>query len=126
MIRAEWTNNDALSAEQTTHSNAPNTLNALDCISRKERVMKNADKFKGIFGIYATELWAKQEKEFLEWLNEDVPERNVGKWIEEDDGIIHGYCSNCGWMAIWQETDVFGMNYCPNCGADMSGRREDE
>lgn len=52
----------------------------------------------------------------------DVPEKNVGKWIEEDDGIIHGYCSNCGWESIWQETDVFGMNYCPNCGAKMDGK----
>lgn len=35
MIRAEWTSNDALSAEQATHSNAPNASNALDCISRQ-------------------------------------------------------------------------------------------
>ena len=42
-----------------------------------------------------------------------------GRWIEEDDAIIHGHCSSCGWASVWQETDVFGMNYCPNCGADM-------
>lgn len=35
MIRAEWTSNDALSAEQATHSN---TLNALDCISRQAAI----------------------------------------------------------------------------------------
>lgn len=35
MIKAEWTNNDALSTGQTTHSNAHNTLNALDCVSRQ-------------------------------------------------------------------------------------------
>ena len=33
--------------------------------------MTNADKFKSIFGLYATELWAKPEKDFLEWLNAD-------------------------------------------------------
>lgn len=35
MIKAEWTSNDALSTGQTTHSNAHNTLNALDCVSRQ-------------------------------------------------------------------------------------------
>lgn len=34
--------------------------------------MTNADKFKSIFGLYATELWAKSEKDFLEWLNADA------------------------------------------------------
>ena len=40
--------------------------------------MTNADRFMQTFGIYATELWAKSEKEFLKWLNseEDI-----------DDGI---------------------------------------
>ena len=38
MIKAEWTNNDALSAEQVTQTNAPNTLNALDCISRRAAI----------------------------------------------------------------------------------------
>ena len=43
--------------------------------------MTNADKFKEIFGIYATELWARPEKEFLEWLNADVPDICVGDMI---------------------------------------------
>ena len=30
---------------------------------------KNADKFREVFGIYATELWAMPEAKFLEWLN---------------------------------------------------------
>lgn len=49
--------------------------------------MTNADKFKGIFGIYATELWAKPEKEFLEWLNEDAPDTNVGDTISRKAAI---------------------------------------
>lgn len=44
-----------------------------------------------------------------------------GKWIEEDDAIITGTCSVCGWNAIFAETDVSGMPYCPNCGARMDG-----
>lgn len=31
--------------------------------------MKNADLFKMVFGIYATQMWAMSEEDFLEWLN---------------------------------------------------------
>lgn len=31
--------------------------------------MINADIFKAVFGMYATELWAMPEKDFLAWLN---------------------------------------------------------
>lgn len=34
--------------------------------------MTNADKFKNIFGLYATELWSMSEKDFLKWLNSEV------------------------------------------------------
>lgn len=40
--------------------------------------MNNAEKFEKAFGLYATELWAMSEKDFLEWLNADVPDINVG------------------------------------------------
>ena len=49
--------------------------------------MKNADKFKGIFGTYATELWSKSYKEFSDWLNEDVPDTNVGDMISRQAAI---------------------------------------
>ena len=49
--------------------------------------MTNADKFKRIFGIRATELWAKPEKEFLEWLNADVPDTNVDDTIHRQAAI---------------------------------------
>lgn len=48
-----------------------------------------------------------------------------GRWIEIEDEIITGKCSVCGWDAIFAETDVVGMPYCPNCGAYMKGE-EDE
>ena len=49
----------------------------------------------------------------------DVVERKTGKWIDVDDYIISGSCSACGWQAHLYEDDVVGMNFCPNCGADM-------
>ena len=48
-------------------------------------------------------------------------ERPKGKWIEVDDyyNRIRGRCSICGWEALMYETDVVGMDFCPNCGAKM-------
>ena len=42
--------------------------------------MKNADKFKDVFGLYATELWAMPEEEFLRWLNSESTETEQ-RWI---------------------------------------------
>lgn len=57
--------------------------------------MTNADKFKHLFGIYATELWAMPESDFLEWLNADAQDMPTGKWIpcserlpDNDDFVI--------------------------------------
>lgn len=54
--------------------------------------MTNADKFKQIFGLYATELWSKTEGEFLVWLNSDfnqsdVLDTNVGDIISRQAAI---------------------------------------
>lgn len=70
--------------------------------------MTNADKFKGIFGIYATELWAKSEKEFLEWLNEDVPDTNVGDMISRQAAIVAVKYALLAWsnMPQWRDDKI--------------------
>lgn len=52
--------------------------------------MINAEKFKKIFGLYVTELWAKPESEFLVWANDD--------YIEEKSSLNYEYfhCLMCG------------------------------
>ena len=57
--------------------------------------MNNADVFKQVFGIYATELWAMGEKDFLEWLNSEHDPQRIGHWIEDDDEMFV-ICSECG------------------------------
>lgn len=42
--------------------------------------MKNADKFKSVFGLYATEVWSMPEGEFLRWLNSESTETEQ-RWI---------------------------------------------
>ena len=62
-------------------------------------------------------------KDDMKSLPSAQPERKKGEWIEVDDpdNRISGRCSICDWEALLYETDVVGMDYCPNCGADMRG-----
>ena len=48
-------------------------------------------------------------------------DRPQGEWIEVDDYFIRCKCSICGWESHKYEDDVYGMPYCPNCGAIMKG-----
>lgn len=59
--------------------------------------MTNAEKFGQIFGLYATELWSKSEKDFLTWLNiEYVPDTNVVESISRQ-AAIDAMCWACGY-----------------------------
>ena len=49
--------------------------------------MTNAEKFKNIFGLYATELWAKSEKEFLKWLNTETQETYCENLVDRQAAI---------------------------------------
>lgn len=42
--------------------------------------MKNWDKFRAVFGMYATEVWSMPEGEFLRWLNSECTETEQ-RWI---------------------------------------------
>lgn len=54
--------------------------------------MNNAEKFKREFGLYATELWAMSEKEFLEWLNSEVqPDTEIIRCKDCKHWVNH-YC----------------------------------
>ena len=87
--------------------------------------MTNADKFKHLFGIYATELWAMPENDFLEWLNadaQDMPaeEQRTGRWLTSDDMYETGVCSCCRYDTQEPVSYVItNFEYCPNCGARM-------
>ena len=56
------------------------------------------------------------------------PERKRGKWIDGDveTGALNiqyteKICSICG----WSHSLVIPNNFCPNCGADMRGEKND-
>jgi len=46
-------------------------------------------------------------------------ERKKGKWIPVDEPTINGRCSVCGFESHLCEDDVYGYDYCPNCGARL-------
>lgn len=88
--------------------------------------MTNAEKFKEVFGVYATETWAMPESDFLLWLNGECngEERKTGKWIiTARNGVL---CSECK-SGTRRMPMLFGnplYKYCPFCGAKMEGVEE--
>lgn len=70
--------------------------------------MNNAEKFKEIFDIYATEVWAMSEEDFLTWINSDYYQTN--EWIlcsQTDDSPCEDvFCCDkwgnmdVGWLTI--------------------------
>lgn len=48
-------------------------------------MVKNAEKFEEVFGIYATEVWAMPEADFLDWLNSEYGKPNPCDSCQEGD-----------------------------------------
>lgn len=100
--------------------------------------MTNAERFKQLFGLYATEVWSMSEKEFLTWLNRKAQlSQMAGRWIVEEENYIKQIrCSECGANApfVLVADDHYGnyvhgesrkTKFCPNCGADMRGEQNE-
>ena len=106
--------------------------------------MTNAEKFQKVFGYYATDMWAKPEKEFLEWINAEALEQetvsresydhefNLRKMFEmkvfelenkmaEQEQIIH--CKDCKHWQEWENgigdclrsNSIWGTDYDDFC-----------
>lgn len=81
---------------------------SLEGVSRFVESENNRDKFKQAYEMAIKEL-----------------KRKKGTWIEQEDGWGGYYydCSICkeSWTTIDGTPVDNGMNFCPNCGADMRG-----
>ena len=124
MIKAEWTSNDALSAEQVTQTNAPNALNALDCISRQAAIdalmnselgsWNNDDYERGARAQHLDDVAAiksvpsvrKKRKPSAQ--PEVIPHRNY-KYLSD-------YWCECGWH-LGKKGEV---KYCAECGRKVN------
>lgn len=50
-----------------------------------------------------------------------TPKREQGEWIGVNPMVDTLMCSECGENIISEE---FKSNYCPNCGAEMRGKKQ--
>ena len=87
--------------------------------------MTNADKFKSLFGIYATELWAMSEKDFLEWLNSEVSNCSEipNNWIPcTPETMPRG--SQIVLLTLPERIDDYGQEFCSSiiCGHYIGGK----
>lgn len=46
-------------------------------------------------------------------------ERKKGRWMDNNA------CPFCGFQP-WYERDIHTLSFCPNCGADMRGKQDDQ
>lgn len=85
------------------------------------------EAFEEVYPLATNEMGGAVNKRIYDIIDNapTVEERPKGKWIEVDNGLVSGRCSLCGWEAVIMETDVCGMPFCPNCGADMRSVDED-
>ena len=66
--------------------------------------MNNAEKFKQLFGIYATELWAMPEEKFLEWLNAEALEKQEqDRWVPVTERLPE---ENGTYLACYEDATV--------------------
>ncbi len=74
--------------------------------------MTNGEKFNALFGLYATELWAKPEKEFLKWINADASDINVDTTdcvnrLDAIDAAIDAVDEWDGWCDIGRQKRIY-------------------
>ena len=97
MIKAEWTNKDALDLQPTCNKLATNAEPKTDGVLEQIRWERDvALKTLEEHGIGFAE------------------EPKTGEWIQDDDYI----CDQCGYHMT---VGGGAYNFCPNCGAKMGG-----
>lgn len=79
--------------------------------------MTNAAKFNEVFRLFASEIWAMTESDFLLWLNGEYngQERKTGKWIKDIYGNV--VCSEC--RANRRDNRIGHIAFCNSCGSKM-------
>lgn len=50
-----------------------------------------------------------------------VTGRRVGKWVDTNKYCGFWECNECGWYNDYEK-----FKYCPNCGADMRGEKNED
>ena len=88
--------------------------------------MTNSEKFQKVFGFYATEMWTKPEKEFLEWINSEALEYEEEPKTEEWIPCSERLPSEEGLYMVTQKTfsDDYRFIYLFHYGKPMMPNRK--
>lgn len=118
---------EAVRAVLDAFGNGSEIPNSSDCISRptdeaafwEKRAKEYSDMvsdlaFKMTKGVKFDTIVMNEEGFTLK-----QAEQKKGHWIPVDDPSITGRCSVCGFESHLCEDDVYGYDYCPNCGARL-------
>ena len=96
-----------------------------DIIYREDAIKAMEQRYKDILRTFKRKVKVGEKAIVLDMIGcvKNLPsaDRPQGEWIEVDDYFIRCKCSICGWESHKYEDDVYGMPYCPNCGAHMKG-----
>ena len=65
--------------------------------------------------LIALDIEHKSKPDFLKLCDEEEPERKVGKWKHDADGLV--WCDTCGFGK--ERSDDRLYRFCPNCGDRM-------
>ena len=88
-------------------------------------IMTNADAFLYDFGIYATELWAMTEAQFLEWLNATCDRERPRDMIVRCKDCRH-LKQEFQWNGMPYKTCEFHGNGFPDDWYCADGERKDK
>lgn len=72
-------------------------------------------------------LQAKTAKKLVDDMPvEDVKPVLHGEWVENPDETFAStfHCSECGEYPLFYDNEYCFSNFCPNCGADMRGGKD--
>lgn len=83
--------------------------------------MRNAELFQRVFGMYATELWAKPEAEFLVWLNKEIEQAKIHDMLGDGTLIVTAKKgTKVGRVFVEEEGTRYGTMFYPD-GQDLEG-----
>ena len=84
------------------------------------KYIENGETYVG-YGTYNPDVLSRYLRAYF--MPSAQPERKKGKWIDDT------YCSECGWVHTVESGfigSVKGFKFCPNCGADMRDKEDEE
>jgi hypothetical protein len=97
--------------------------------TQRGKKMNNAEKFREVFGMFATEVWSMPEDAFLKWLKSDtksesVEPRKIAHW-NHNGFEWKASCSECGESCATYSMGQPRDRYCKWCGAKMEEGEDD-